>query len=88
DQATELGPIQNRMQYEKLIDLFEDTRKQGYKVPLGGVIDRSLAGNFVPVTVVDNPPENSRIVQEEPFGPILPVIAFDDVEDVIARVNA
>ncbi len=88
DPATDLGPIQNRMQYEKLIDLFKDTRKQGYKVPLGGVIDQSLAGNFIPVTIVDNPPENSRIVQEEPFGPILPIIAFDEVDDVIARVNA
>jgi len=85
---TDLGPIQNRMQYGKLLDLFEDTRKMGYKVPLGGVIDESLAGNFVPVTIVDNPPEDSRIVQEEPFGPILPIIAFDDVGDVIAKANA
>lgn len=88
DPSTDLGPIQNKMQYEKLVGLFEDTRKNGYKVPLGGTIDQSLAGNFVPVTIVDNPPENSRIVQEEPFGPILPIIAFDDVEDVIERANA
>lgn len=88
DPSTDLGPIQNKMQYEKLLDLFEDTRKNGYKVPLGGTIDQTLAGNFVPVTIVDNPPENSRIVQEEPFGPVLPIIAFDNVEDVIERSNA
>lgn len=86
--STDLGPIQNRMQYSKLVDLFDDVKKNGYKVPLGGTIDSSLAGNFVPVTIVDNPPENSRIVQEEPFGPILPIISFDDVDDVVTRANA
>jgi len=88
DPNTDLGPIQNRMQYGKLVDLFEDTRKNGYKVPLGGVIDKNLAGNFVPITVVDNPPENSRIVQEEPFGPILPILSFDTLDEVVERANA
>lgn len=87
DPSTDLGPIQNKMQYNKLLSLFKDTAEQGYKVPLGGVIDESLAGNFVPVTIVDNPPENSRIVREEPFGPILPIIAFDSVEEVVTKVN-
>lgn len=88
DAETDLGPIQNRMQYDKLRDLFADVKDKGYKVPLGGTIDESLAGNFVPVTIVDNPPEDSRIVQEEPFGPILPIIAFDDVDEVVAKANA
>lgn len=88
DPSTDLGPIQNRMQYDKLLDLFADTREQGYNIRLGGTIDESLAGNFVPVTIVDNPPEHSRIVQEEPFGPILPIIAFDDTDDVVERANA
>lgn len=87
DPATDLGPIQNRMQYDKLKDLFADVKANGYTVPLGGTIDERLAGNFVPVTIVDNPPETSRIVKEEPFGPILPIIAFDDVEEVIAKAN-
>lgn len=86
--ASDLGPIQNKMQFDKLRDLFADTRKNGYKVPLGGTIDESLAGNFVPLTIVDNPPESSRIVQEEPFGPILPIIAFDEDEEVIEKANA
>ena len=88
DAGTDLGPIQNKMQYEKLLDLFEDTRRNGYAVPLGGTIDTSLAGNFVPVTIVDNPPEASRVVQEEPFGPILPIIAFDTDDEVVAKANA
>ncbi|CAO4140652.1 Aldehyde Dehydrogenase [Methylorubrum thiocyanatum] len=87
DPDTDLGPIQNRMQFDKLKNLFADIAANGYAVPLGGTIDESRAGNFVPVTIVDNPPEQSRIVQEEPFGPVLPIIAYDDIEDVIARAN-
>lgn len=86
--TSDLGPINNRMQYEKIRELLEDTRAKGYRVPLGGSVDDSREGNFVPITVVDNPPENSRIVQEEQFGPIVPIIAYEDVDDVVARANA
>ena len=44
-------------------------------------------GYFIPVTIVDNPPEQTRVVQEEAFGPILPMLKFKDVDDVIARAN-
>lgn len=85
---TVLGPVQNRMQYDKLRSLFNDVKENNYTVAVGGTIDENLPGNFVPVTIVDNPPENSRIVQEEPFGPIVPVIAYDDIDDVITKANA
>lgn len=84
---TDIGPIQNTMQYNKLKSLFADVKENGYDVPLGGDIDESLPGNFVPITVVNNPPEDSRVVQEEPFGPILPIISYDSVNDVIERAN-
>ncbi len=87
DPNSDLGPIQNTMQYEKLKSLFADVKTQGHKVPLGGEIDESLSGNFVPITVVDNPPEDSRIVREEPFGPILPILSYSDVDDAVARAN-
>ena len=87
DPDTDLGPIQNRMQYDKLRDLFADIEKNGYAVPVGGAIDTSVPGNFVPVTVVDNPPHDSRIVQEEPFGPVLPLIRWTDLDDVVAKAN-
>lgn len=88
DPSSDLGPVNNRMQFDKLVDLFNDVKEKGYSVPLGGTINTNLKGNFVPVTVVDNPPEDSRIVQEEPFGPILPILAYDTVEEVIERANA
>jgi acyl-CoA reductase-like NAD-dependent aldehyde dehydrogenase len=87
DPTSDLGPIQNKMQYGKLLDMFADIRKNQYKVLLGGTIDESLAGNFVPVTIVDRPPDNSRIVKEEPFGPVLPILVYDDFDDVVARAN-
>lgn len=85
--TTDLGPIQNKMQYEKLINLFADVKEQGYTVALGGEIDESKTGNIVPITIIDNPPKDSRIVNEEPFGPILPLIKWSDLDEVIADAN-
>ena len=84
---TQLGPIQNAPQYEKVLEYFEDCRKHGYRFAVGGQIDRAAKGWYVPVTLVDNPPEDSRIVAEEPFGPILPVLKWRDEQDVIRRAN-
>lgn len=84
---TVLGPIQNEPQYEKVIEYFDDCRKQGYRFAVGGEIDRKAKGWFIPVTLVDNPPEHARIVTEEPFGPILPVLKWKDEADVIRRAN-
>ena len=84
---TDLGPIQNSMQYGKVKDYFADCHANDYKFALGGKIDENAKGWFVPVSLVDNPPENSRIVQEEPFGPILPLLKWSDEDDVIARAN-
>lgn len=87
EQGTRLGPVQNRAQYERVVGLIDDAKKQGYDLLTGGDI-ASGPGYFVPVTIIDNPPENSRIVQEEQFGPILPLLPFDDIEDAIERANA
>jgi acyl-CoA reductase-like NAD-dependent aldehyde dehydrogenase len=82
------GPIQNKMQYGKLQDMYSEIAKQGWKTALGGApSDFSGKGYFLPPTIVDNPPENSRIVQEEPFGPIVPVMKWSDEEDVIRKAN-
>ena len=78
---THLGPIQNSMQYGKVQDYFKDCQDNGHVFAVGGEIDDSAAGWFVPVTLVDNPPEDSRIVQEEPFRPILPLLKWSDEAD-------
>jgi acyl-CoA reductase-like NAD-dependent aldehyde dehydrogenase len=85
-QGTDLGPIQNRMQFDKLKDLITEAKADGCRFLLGGDIpDRT--GFFVPVTIIDNPPEDSRVVVEEAFGPVLPLLKFNDLDNVIARAN-
>jgi aldehyde dehydrogenase (NAD+) len=87
EQGTQIGPINNEAQYRRVLDLIADAKDKGYTFLVGGeAID--VPGYFIPVTILDNPPEDSRIVQEEQFGPVLPLIQFDDVDDVIARANA
>jgi acyl-CoA reductase-like NAD-dependent aldehyde dehydrogenase len=84
---TALGPIQNEPQYEKVIEYLEDCRTNNYRFACGGEVDRDAKGWYVPVTLVENPPDDSRIVVEEPFGPILPVLKWRDEADVIRRSN-
>jgi acyl-CoA reductase-like NAD-dependent aldehyde dehydrogenase len=85
-EGMQLGPVQNRRQFERLKDLLEDTRNAGHRILVGGDIPDGT-GYFFPVTLVDNPPDTARIVREEPFGPILPLLKFRDLNDVIARAN-
>lgn len=84
---TQLGPIQNRMQYDKLKDLLADARSSRLRFLLGGDIADGEPGYLVPITLIDNPPDDSRVVREEAFGPVLPLLKFKDVDEVIARAN-
>jgi len=87
DEGTELGPIQNLPQFEKVNEYIDDCAANGFTFALGGEVDRGAKGWFIPITLIDNPPENSRIVAEEPFGPIVPLLKWSDEEDVIQRAN-
>lgn len=84
---TQIGPVQNAPQYEKVTEYFDDCRAHGYTFAVGGHIDPDTRGWFVPVTLVDNPPDDSRLVTEEPFGPILPLLRWSEEVDVIRRAN-
>lgn len=85
-----IGPVQNSMQYEKVKDMYAQIGPRGWKPALGGEMpdpDPKGKGYFFQPTLIDNPPEDSRIVTEEPFGPILPVLKWKDEEDVLAKAN-
>ena len=86
EEGTKLGPIQNRMQFAKVNDLIASAKKDGLRFLLGGE-SKNGPGYFVPVTIIDNPPENARVVVEEAFGPVLPLLKFRDTDDVIRRAN-
>lgn len=84
-QGTSLGPIQNKPQYDRVKSLLADCEANGYRLLQGKAPEGD--GFFVPVTLVDNPPEDSRIVREEQFGPILPLMRFSDIDDALAKAN-
>src|SRR6516165_5371327 len=85
DQATQMGPIQNQAQFEKVKGFLEDARQNGKIVAGGGVLERE--GYFVQPTNDPDIPDSARLVREEQFGPVLPVLRFSDVDEVIARAN-
>jgi len=86
-QGTGVGPIQNKKQYERVLELVQDAKDNGYKFLTGGDKDPSGTGYYVPITILDNPPEDARIVAEEQFGPVMPLLKFDSVDEVIERAN-
>ena len=85
-QGTTIGPIQNKAQYEKVKGFLADARASGTVIAGGEA--REGRGYFISPTIVRDVRDGQRIVDEEQFGPILPVIRFDDVDQVIARANA
>lgn len=86
EQGTRVGPVQNRAQFEKVKGFLEAAKRDGNVIAGGQVLDRD--GFFISPTIVRDVSDGQAIVDEEQFGPILPVIRFDDIEDVIARANA
>lgn len=86
EEGTFLGPVQNSMQYEKVKGFFSEIEKDGQKVAVGGV-NETKPGYFITPTLIDRPAEDSRLVTEEPFGPIVPVMTWKTEEEIIDRAN-
>jgi acyl-CoA reductase-like NAD-dependent aldehyde dehydrogenase len=86
DAATEMGPLQNQVQYEKVKEFLEDARVHGTIIAGGKVLDRE--GYFIAPTIVRDIPDDARLVREEQFGPVLPVLRYSSVDDAIARTNS
>lgn len=82
-----LGPIQNKQQYEKVTALVEDARQAGARILIGGEASAG-EGYFYPITLIAAAKDGMRIVDEEQFGPVLPIIAYSDIDDALARANA
>ena len=86
ESGVQLGPIQNREQYDKVVGILNDTVAHGGRILAGGTVPAG-PGYFFPPTIVADIDEHSRLVQEEQFGPILPVLKFTDEEDALRRAN-
>ena len=70
-----------------MCDLIQDAKDKGYNFLLGGETDETVPGYFVPLTILDNPPEDARIVAEEQFGPVMPLMKFSSVDEVVRKAN-
>jgi acyl-CoA reductase-like NAD-dependent aldehyde dehydrogenase len=86
DPETTLGPLQNKMQYDKVCDVIRDTKASGAKFLTGGEIPDG-PGYFIPPTLVTDVAEDSRLVREEQFGPIVPILKYSDLDDALERAN-
>ncbi|ROO87279.1 acyl-CoA reductase-like NAD-dependent aldehyde dehydrogenase [Actinocorallia herbida] len=82
-----LGPINNRPQFDRVAGLVRDALAKGARAAAGGApLDRP--GYFFAPTILADVSEGLAIVEEEQFGPALPVIAYRDLDDVIAQANS
>ena len=84
--GTQMGPINNRPQFERVTELVEDAKKHGAKIISGGAVGKE--GYFFAPTIVGNISDGVRLVDEEQFGPALPIIPYKDVDDAVRRANA
>lgn len=83
--GTLFGPIQNLPQYRRVLQMRDEARAAGLVLLEGAAVPEQ--GFFMPLTLVDNPPDDARVVTEEAFGPLLPLLRFRDIDEVITRAN-
>lgn len=85
-EGAQLGPINNKPQFDRVSELVSDAVSHGARAVTGGApLDR--AGYFFAPTILDNVDDGIRVVDEEQFGPVLPVVSFRDEADALARAN-
>jgi acyl-CoA reductase-like NAD-dependent aldehyde dehydrogenase len=87
DEGSILGPVQNATQFDKVRELVEDARARGGRILTGGAPMQG-PGYFYPVTLIADVDNGIRLVDEEQFGPVLPIIRYTDIDDAIAKANA
>ncbi|GAB2931868.1 aldehyde dehydrogenase [Rhodococcus aerolatus] len=87
DPATEMGPVANRPQFEKVVGYLQGAAAEGATFACGGEPAAELGGLFVKPTVVTGVGPESTIVREEVFGPVLAVYTFTDEDEALKLAN-
>ncbi|MEZ5878345.1 MAG: aldehyde dehydrogenase family protein [Tepidamorphaceae bacterium] len=90
DEATQLGPIITKAQYERVLDYMEIGKAEGARLVTGGGtarVDALPDGLFVQPTVFADVTDEMTIAREEIFGPVMSVLSFNDEDEVVARAN-
>ncbi|WP_439589161.1 aldehyde dehydrogenase family protein [Hydrogenophaga sp.] len=88
DPEVTMGPVQNAMQYRIVHEVLDEVLRDPQAQVLGGTQQIPAQGYFVAPRVIAQPAQTSRVVTEETFGPLLPVLKFDDVDEVIEKANS
>lgn len=83
--SMDLGRIVNNKHFNRLKGLLENATANGAKVVAGGQLDESQ--NYISPTLIDDVQLDSKIMQEEIFGPLLPILSFKNIDEAIALVN-
>ena len=86
EESSMLGPLQNKRQFDRVVELVEDAKANGGKALIGGE-PTGGSNYFYPVTFVTGVSDGVRLVDEEQFGPVLPIITYTDLDDAIRRAN-
>ncbi|MNP00637.1 Phenylacetaldehyde dehydrogenase [compost metagenome] len=80
------GPLQNKVQLDKVVHLLDDAKSEGATV-YEGYEPSEKNGYFMPLTIVTGIKDGCRLVDEEQFGPVLPIISYSNLDDVIKAAN-
>ncbi|QKJ19737.1 aldehyde dehydrogenase family protein [Microbacterium hominis] len=88
DAGNVLGPLQNKNQFDIVSRLVDDARQRGARIVSGGSPAADLGPLFYRATVVADIDDDAQLVEEEQFGPVIPVIRYVEIEDAIRRANA
>lgn len=87
DKDTRMGPLAHQRRVPTMESFVDDADRRGGKVLVGGSrIDG--AGNFFSPTVITDLPDDSKLMTQEPFGPIAPIVRFSDFDEVVRRANS
>ncbi|WP_425409818.1 aldehyde dehydrogenase family protein [Hyphococcus sp.] len=87
NEDVDMGPVNNRAQFERVLELIEDSRQRGGAVIAGGK-RKGDTGYFIEPTIITDLADDARLVAEEQFGPALPILRYSDIDDALARANA
>jgi acyl-CoA reductase-like NAD-dependent aldehyde dehydrogenase len=82
-----IGPLSNKMQLDKIVAYVDDARARGATIVTGGVRPQA-PGFFYPLTVIANATDDMRVVKEEQFGPVIPIVKYQTVGEAVRRANS
>eukprot|EP00944_MAST-04C_sp_MAST-4C-sp1_P000976 g976.t1 len=85
------GPMNNKMQFERISELVEDAKKNGGRIVAGGgkaVLPGREGGYFFKPTIVADLTDDDRLVKEEQFGLALPILKYEEVDEALERANS